>query len=114
MNINNKEYWDLPGGKVKFGESPFDTLKREVKEEVGLEVEISRSLDMYWFFGVIDKFQVVCYTFLCRPLTKNVDISKNPAEEDKIVEFGWVSKEEFLGEEYPVIHESLKELILKL
>lgn len=30
--------WDLPGGSVEFGESPAETLTREVAEETGLHV----------------------------------------------------------------------------
>lgn len=33
------DLWHVPGGKVKWGESYQETLKREVKEEVGVEVE---------------------------------------------------------------------------
>ncbi|MES2461548.1 MAG: NUDIX domain-containing protein [Armatimonadota bacterium] len=30
--------WDLPGGRIEFGESPEITLKREMAEETGLQL----------------------------------------------------------------------------
>ncbi len=38
--------WQFPGGKVEFGEHPWDALRREMKEEIGLS--ISRGA----FYGV--------------------------------------------------------------
>ena len=29
-----KGIWDLPGGKISFGEEPYESLKREVKEVI--------------------------------------------------------------------------------
>jgi ADP-ribose pyrophosphatase YjhB (NUDIX family) len=39
-------FWALPGGRAEFGEPSEQTLKREMKEEIGTEVEVVRLL---WF-----------------------------------------------------------------
>ena len=43
-----KEYWDIPGGYVEEGESPLQACIREVDEELGVRVEITRLLTVDW------------------------------------------------------------------
>ncbi len=108
QKLPDKIVWDLPGGKVDYGESPYDTLVREVKEEIHLSIKIVKLIGFCWFFRQ-DKDQVVCTTFLCTTNNYDVDLSKNPADEN-ITEYRWVTKDEFLSDEYEVGHDSIKKL----
>ena len=40
-----KGLWSVPGGVVELGEHLHEAVKREVKEETGLEVDIERLID---------------------------------------------------------------------
>ncbi|KKP69348.1 hypothetical protein A2X44_04315 [candidate division CPR3 bacterium GWF2_35_18] len=110
--VGDKEFWDLPGGKIEYGETPHECLQREVKEETGLEIKIGKVLGIWWFFRT-DQNQVVCTTFLCLTQNYKVDFSINPTKEP-IQEFRWVSQKEFLTDKYYVSNQSLKELIKTL
>jgi len=42
-----KGWWDVPGGFLDAGEHPVDGLKRELREETGLEIELTRFVGIY-------------------------------------------------------------------
>jgi len=112
QHVGGNIYFDVPGGKVDHGESPYDTLIREVKEETTLDIEIEKPIGMWWFFRDVDGHQVVCNTFICKIRGGEVNVNKNPADEE-IKDFKWIKKEDFLNSNYNVSDESLKILIEK-
>ncbi len=56
--------WNLPGGRVETGESPWQAVVREVIEEVGLQIQVERVLGIY---SVPERGDLV-FTFLCVPV----------------------------------------------
>jgi len=92
-NEPGKGKWSFPGGLVELGERVVDAVKREVKEEVGLDIEVLKCV------GVADniigesgriKYHYVILGFLARPL--NLDVKAN----EEVLEWRWMSKEELL------------------
>ena len=112
QEFSDKTVWDLPGGKVDYDENPYKTLEREVMEEIHLSINIVKPLGFFWFFR-FDDSQVICTTFLCTADDYDIDITKNPADEN-ITEYRWVTKDEFLSDEYKVSHDSMKKLFALL
>ena len=56
----------LPGGFVDIGEGVEDTLRREMKEEVQLEIEIVDLLGVYSYPKRDPRFHVVSIVYICR------------------------------------------------
>lgn len=67
---NEREEWELPGGKLEMGESPEECVRREVMEELALDVEVGPLLDA-WVYEVVPGGQVLVLTYGC--FAENLD-----------------------------------------
>lgn len=62
--LNERDEWELPGGRLEVGETPQQCVAREIREELQLEARVDSLLDSY-LFEVIPGRHVFVVTYGC-------------------------------------------------
>lgn len=62
--LNEREEWELPGGRIEPGESSTECLAREIAEELNLQVAVGAPLDTY-LLEVVPGKHVFIATYRC-------------------------------------------------
>lgn len=106
--VRGNYFTKFPGGGLELGEGTRDCLKREFKEETGLEVEIGKHIyttDFYQpsAFRSADQIISIYYIVSCRnmtglktsvkPFDLSEEITSNPAAAGE--SFRWVALKDF-------------------
>lgn len=89
--------WVFPGGQVEVGENLMDGVIREVKEESGIDIEVTGLIGIYsnsgiykWHDGVTDVPTKLMLDFACKPIGGKLCTS------DETTDSRWIRKEEVL------------------
>jgi len=89
---NERGLWEFPGGSVELGETLGDALRREMREEFGVEIAIGDLLDVVDHILKEEGQHWVSPTFICT-ITSGEPYIREP---EKCAEIGW-----FLPDEVP-------------
>lgn len=101
-------YWEFPGGKLKKEESPEEALKRELKEEIGIDISSSCLAPGTFSSFSYQKFHLLMTLFFCRKWEGNPFPHENQ-------ELKWISKKDIFKYKMPpannILLTTLRDLI---
>jgi mutator protein MutT len=59
---NERDEWELPGGKLEPGETPEVCVAREIAEELGVSIDVGPLLDS-WIYSIVPGVEVLILTY---------------------------------------------------
>lgn len=88
--------WCTPGGKVEVGETPIEGLVREVKEEIGVSLDLNKVKYMGYHVGKFGNDKVWVSFLFYAEMSRDTEIT---LQESELSEYEWLSTEQCLSKE---------------
>lgn len=110
----NSDHYALIGGRVEIGENSADTIKREIKEEIGKEIEITGYIATVENFFKMKgkKYHEIMFVhkieFINEEDKKIEDTLKNVEGKDYL-KYEWLDIEKI--DKYPILPSIVKEIL---
>ena len=76
--------WEFPGGKIEQGETPKEACKREIKEELEVDIKVGELFDTVEYD--YPNFHLKMYCYLCKISVGNIVLVEHEAAK-------WLTKE---------------------
>lgn len=112
-NINSNHY-ALIGGRVEIGENSADTIKREIKEELGKEIEITGYISTIENFFEMKSSKYHEIMFVHKIEFKNeedkkIEYTMKNVEGKDYLQYEWIELEKI--DEYPLVPKVIKSIL---
>ncbi len=103
VKTKSTKKWFFPGGALEKGERLEEALKREVKEETGIEIEVQKFfhfVESFFYYDPLDEaYHNLAFIYLCTPKTLDLPEVENPAIEET-EKCQWVDIESLKKEDF--------------
>lgn len=99
-DVQSPSVWEFPGGRLSDGENPFEGLKREVREEAGINIEIKKLLNVQ-YFKRDDGETITMIIFECSSDGMDIFLS------DEHSEFKWIKLDKAKEKLAPFFHQEI-------
>jgi len=76
-------YWEMPGGKVEFGETPDEAIAREVFEETNLKIKAIKPYNLFSYVSQDEMRHTVDIQYLTKPGSSLSEIEISESHTDK-------------------------------
>lgn len=80
--------WEFPGGKIKPGESAEQSIRREIKEELDIDVEVAEKMQPVFFDYGFKRIELLPFYCIIR---------KGKIKLKEHIAFGWLTLSELPG-----------------